>query len=89
MSKALILKHDRPFLSLRQLPVSGTVGHVQYEWDNAKVAENFRKHSVDFVDAIAALEDPNRLEELDPRFAYREERIQASEWLVIASCSSS
>jgi uncharacterized DUF497 family protein len=50
---------------------------VQYEWDNAKAAENLRKHGVDFVDAIAALEDPNRLEELDSRFEYGEERIQA------------
>jgi len=50
---------------------------VQYEWDDAKAAENIRKHGVDFVDAIAALEDPSRLEELDVRFEYGEERIQA------------
>jgi uncharacterized DUF497 family protein len=31
---------------------------------------------VDFADAIAALEDPNRLEEIDTRFEYSEERIQ-------------
>jgi hypothetical protein len=31
---------------------------------------------VDFVDAIAALEDQNRLEEIDARFDYVEERIQ-------------
>ena len=50
---------------------------MQYEWDNAKAAENLRKHGVDFADAIAALEDPNRLEELDSRFEYGEERLQA------------
>jgi uncharacterized DUF497 family protein len=49
---------------------------VQYEWENGKAVENLRKHGVDFADAIAALEDPNRLEEIDARFAYSEERIQ-------------
>jgi uncharacterized protein len=49
---------------------------VQCEWDNGKAANNLRKHSVDFADAIAALEDPNRLEEIDARFVYGEERIQ-------------
>jgi uncharacterized DUF497 family protein len=50
---------------------------VHYEWDNGKAAVNLRKHGVDFADAIAALEDPNRLEELDTRFAYVEDRMQA------------
>ena len=49
---------------------------MQYEWDNGKAVENLRKHGVDFADAIAALEDANRLEEIDTRFAYSEERIQ-------------
>jgi len=49
---------------------------VQYEWDNRKAADNLRKHGVDFADAIAALEDLNRLEEIDARFAYAEERMQ-------------
>ena len=49
---------------------------MQYEWDNSKAAENLRKHGVDFADAIAALEDLNRLEEIDLQFAYDEERIQ-------------
>ena len=31
---------------------------------------------MDFSDAIAALEDPNRLEEIDIRLAYDEERMQ-------------
>jgi uncharacterized protein len=49
---------------------------VQYEWDNGKTAVNLRKHSVDFADAIAAIEDPNRVEAIDRRFAYGEERVQ-------------
>jgi uncharacterized DUF497 family protein len=48
----------------------------QYEWDNGKAAENLRKHGADFADAIAALEDANRSEEIDTRFEYSEERIQ-------------
>ena len=49
---------------------------MQYEWDNRKAADNLGKHGVDFADAIAALEDANRLEEVDTRFAYGEERMQ-------------
>ncbi|MBM3649550.1 MAG: BrnT family toxin [Alphaproteobacteria bacterium] len=48
---------------------------MRYEWDDRKAADNIRKHGVDFVDAIAALEDPNRLEDIDIRFAYAEQRI--------------
>ena len=67
----------RRFSYLRRLPVSGSIPRAQYEWDNGKAAENLRKHGADFADAIAALEDPNRLEEIDTRFEYGEERIQA------------
>jgi uncharacterized DUF497 family protein len=49
---------------------------VQYEWDDGKAAENLRKHGVDLADAIAALEDPNRVEEIDDWFVYDEERVQ-------------
>jgi uncharacterized DUF497 family protein len=49
---------------------------VQYEWDNGKATENLRKHGVDFADAVAALEDLNRLEEINLQFVYDEERIQ-------------
>ena len=49
---------------------------MEYEWDAAKATENRRKHGIDFVDSIAAIEDPNRLEEMDPRLEYGEERIQ-------------
>jgi uncharacterized DUF497 family protein len=52
---------------------------VQYEWDNGKAADNLRSRHVDFIDAIAALEDPNRLEDIDARFPYGEERIRDDE----------
>jgi uncharacterized protein len=42
---------------------------VQYEWDSGEAADNLRKHGVDFADTISALEDPNRLEEIDTRFS--------------------
>jgi uncharacterized protein len=61
---------------LARLPVSGTIHCVQYEWDTGKATANLRKHGADFVDAIAALEDAHRLEEIDARFTYDEERIQ-------------
>jgi uncharacterized protein len=48
---------------------------VDYEWDDAKAAANRRKHGVDFMDAIAAVEDPNHLVEIDERFEYGEERL--------------
>jgi uncharacterized DUF497 family protein len=44
--------------------------------DNGKAAVNLHKHGVDFADAITALEDTNRVEEIDVRFVYSEERIQ-------------
>jgi uncharacterized DUF497 family protein len=48
---------------------------VDYEWDQAKNALNRHKHGVDLRDAIAALEDPNRLEDVDTHREYGEERI--------------
>ena len=38
---------------------------VDYEWDAAKAAENRRRHGIDFLDSITAIEDPNRLAEID------------------------
>jgi hypothetical protein len=34
---------------------------MDIEWDPRKAAENLRKHSVDFADAVIALEDENAL----------------------------
>jgi uncharacterized DUF497 family protein len=49
---------------------------VRYEWDNGKAAVNLHQAGVDFADTIAALEDGNRLEDVDTRFVYDEQRIQ-------------
>jgi len=49
---------------------------VHYEWNDRKAASNLRDQGVDLADAVAALEDPNRLEDIDTRFAYGEERVQ-------------
>ncbi len=43
-------------------------------WDRAKAAVNLRVHGVAFEDAIPAIEDSQRLESLDDRFDYGEER---------------
>ena len=34
---------------------------MEFEWDPRKAKENLRKHSVDFADAVIALEDENAL----------------------------
>jgi len=34
---------------------------MDIEWDPRKAAENFRKHGVDFADAVIALEDESAL----------------------------
>ncbi len=47
---------------------------MKYEWDIEKAIENRRKHHIDFADAVGALEDPRRLEEIDDRLDYGEER---------------
>lgn len=49
---------------------------MQYEWDDAKAAENYRKHGVDFLDAMRAVEDVSRLEDVDAQLEYGEERVQ-------------
>ena len=49
---------------------------MDYEWYTAKAAENLRRHGIDFVDSIPAIEDPNRIEETDVRLEYGEERTQ-------------
>ena len=35
-----------------------TIARVDYEWDPAKAAANFRQHGVRFADAAISLEDP-------------------------------
>jgi hypothetical protein len=60
---------------LKRLPIPGSIAAVRYEWNNAKAALNYRKHGIDFVDAIAALEDPNRLEDIGVESDVGEERV--------------
>ena len=46
---------------------------MQFEWDEAKRQENFRKHGLDFKDAPELFLNP-RLVKLDTRFDYGEDR---------------
>lgn len=55
---------------LTELRIIRSLATVEYEWDTAKAAENRRRHGVDFVEAIAALEDPHRFETMDTRLVY-------------------
>jgi uncharacterized protein len=48
---------------------------MEYEWDNDKAAENRKRHGIDFRDAIPVLSDLRRLEWIDDRFPYGEERV--------------
>ena len=47
-----------------------------FEWDEAKRDANLVKHGVDFVDALEVFADPRRIERIDKRREYREERHQ-------------
>ncbi|MCC6920694.1 MAG: BrnT family toxin [Alphaproteobacteria bacterium] len=53
---------------------------MNYEWDQAKADLNLRQHGVDFPRAVDALEDPFKIEELDLRESYGEERVQTIGW---------
>ena len=50
---------------------------VGYEWDEAKAAANLAKHGISFTAAARALEDPRKVEIIDDRFEYGEERVQS------------
>ena len=43
-----------------------TIPIVEYEWDPAKAAENYRKHRVRFADAALSLEDSLGFSTPDP-----------------------
>jgi uncharacterized DUF497 family protein len=49
---------------------------MHFEWDAEKAEENFRKHRIDFDDAIAIF-DGTTLEDEDGRFNYGEVRVRA------------
>ncbi len=46
-----------------------------FEWDEAKNAENYAKHGVDFERACWAFADPFAIERLDQREDYGEDRV--------------
>ena len=48
---------------------------LNFEWDDAKGAANFRKHGVTFEQAAYAFCDPFAVEWIDARAAYGEERV--------------
>lgn len=47
---------------------------IEFEWDDDKAAENFRKHGVSFEFAAKAFRDPFAVEWIDDRQDYGEER---------------
>jgi uncharacterized DUF497 family protein len=47
-----------------------------FEWDEDKARSNLEKHGVSFVAALAVFEDPRRIERLDLRRNYGEDRVQ-------------
>ncbi len=59
---------------MARVQVTGTNDLVRYERDKAKAASHLQLHGVDFRDATDALEDPDRIEDADDRFDYREQR---------------
>jgi uncharacterized protein len=61
---------------------------VDYELDDAKAAANLAKHGVSFTAGARALEDPLKIEVIDDRFDYDEERIQSLCMDRGRSCSS-
>jgi uncharacterized DUF497 family protein len=50
---------------------------VEYEWDESKAAANLAKHGISFTAAARALDDHRKIETIDDRFDYGEERIQS------------
>jgi uncharacterized DUF497 family protein len=47
-----------------------------FEWDIEKARSNLAKHGVGFEEACFAILDPHRVEIIDDRFDYDEERLQ-------------
>jgi uncharacterized DUF497 family protein len=48
---------------------------LTFEWDDAKAAENLRKHRVSFAQAAQAFRDPFAIDWVDARESYGEERL--------------
>ncbi len=54
---------------------------MDFEWDNAKAALNLRKHGVAFEDAAQVFLDPVRVDLVDDRDEYGEERWLSIGWV--------
>ena len=49
---------------------------MKFEWDENKNKKNITKHGIDFNDAITIFDDDDRIEAIDDRNDYGEERLQ-------------
>ena len=54
---------------------------MDFEWDDAKAALNLRKHGVAFEDATQVFLDPSRVDLVDDRDEYGEERWLSLGWM--------
>ena len=50
--------------------------YLLFEWDQNKNEKNIVKHGIDFNDALTIFDDDERIESIDNRNNYGEERIQ-------------
>ena len=50
---------------------------MEFEWDENKNRENQRKHGISFERAARIFDEPRRIEKVDDRWDYGEERIAA------------
>lgn len=49
---------------------------MNFDWDDNKRQSNIKKHGIDFIAAINIFDDRERIETIDDRHDYGEERIQ-------------
>ena len=49
---------------------------MKFEWDETKNKKNIEKHGIDFNDAITIFDDDEKIEAIDTRNNYGEERLQ-------------
>ncbi len=49
---------------------------MKFEWDDNKNKKNIDKHGIDFNDALTIFDDDDRIEAIDDRNDYGEERLQ-------------
>jgi hypothetical protein len=47
---------------------------MEFEWDEVKAESNWQKHQVAFEDVLTIFLDPDRLEKIDDRRDYNEQR---------------